>query len=391
MSAFPRKVVVLPLVSALSLLLAACSTTAADQGSSSEETTSIDSELALSQRAAVFTLSNEAQNAVLAFKRGLDGSITPAGRTPTSGVGTGGGLGSQGALAITPNGHWLVAVNAGSHDVSVFSVSGTSLRLASVTPSGGQMPISVATRSGLVYVLNAGGSGNVAGFRLDGYGRLKPISGATRPLSTSASGPAQVAITHDLRNVVVTEKATSSVVTYAVYEDGSLGGAAVTASSGQTPFGFALTSDGTLVVSEAVGAAAGAGTVSSYRVGNSSMPSLRSSSVRTNQTAPCWVAITGDDAYAYSANTPSGTVSGFSIDTAGGLTVLPGDGRAAVTGEGSRPTDLAVSRGAPFLYVLEAGAHAITVFQVRGDGSLVPAQVPCAEDLPASTVGLVVI
>lgn len=388
MSAFSRRAVVSPLVASLSLLLAACAAPA-DQAPNSDDAASVDSELSLAQRAAVFTLSNETQNAVLAFKRGLDGSLTPASRTPTGGAGTGGGLGSQGALALTPNGHWLVAVNPGSDSVSVFSVSGPSLRLTSVTPSGGQMPISVAARGGLVYVLNAGVSGNVAGFQLDGYGRLQRIAGATRSLSTSASGPAQVAITPDLRNVVVTEKATSSIVTYAIYEDGSLGGAAVTASSGQTPFGFALTSDGTLVVSEAVGAAAGAGTVSSYRVGNSAVPSLRSASVHTNQTAPCWVAVTGDDAWAYSANTPSGTITGFSIDTSGGLSLLNDGGRTALIGDGTKPTDLAVSRGAPFLYVLEAGAHAISAFQVREDGSLVPTGAPGADALPTSTVGLV--
>jgi 6-phosphogluconolactonase len=390
MSASSRRAVVFPLLASLSLLLAACAAPA-DQSSSPDDASSVDSELSLSQRAAVFTLTNEPQNAVLAFKRGLDGSLTPAGRTLTGGVGSGAGLGSQGALALTPNGRWLLAVNAGSNEVSVFSIYGTSLRLASVTPSGGQMPISVASRSGLVYVLNAGGAGNVAGFWLDGYGRLQRITGATRPLSSSASGPAQVALTPDLRNVVVTEKATSSITTYAVYEDGSLGGPAATPSSGQTPFGFALTSDGTLVVSEAVGAAAGAGTVSSYRVGGSATPSLRSASVRTNQTAPCWVAVTGDDAWAYSANTPAGTITGFAIDTSGDLSLLGDGGQTAFTGAGSKPADLAVSHGSKFLYVLEAGAHAISVFQVREDGSLAPAPVPCADFLPASTVGLVAI
>jgi len=388
MSAFSRRAAVSPLVASLCLLVAACAAPA-DQASTPDDAASVDSELSLSQRAAVFTLSNEAQNAVIAFKRGLDGSLTLAGKTFTGGAGSGGGLGSQGALALTPNGHWLLAVNAGSNEVSVFAVSGTALRLTSVTPSGGQMPISVTARAGLVYVLNAGGTGNVAGFRLDGYGRLQRIGGATRPLSTGASGPAQVAISPDLRNVVVTEKATSSIVTYAVYEDGSLGGAAATPSSGQTPFGFAITSDGTLVVSEAVGAAAGAGTVSSYHVGASATPSLRSASVRTSQTAPCWVAVSNDDAYAYSANTPSGTITGFAIDTGGGLSLLTPNGQSAATGDGSKPTDLAVSHGDKFLYVLEGGAHAIGAFQVREDGSLAPA--PGAADLPASTVGLVVI
>src|SRR5439155_26644254 len=130
------------------------------------------------QRAAVFTLSNETQNAVLAFKRAADGTLTSAGRTATQGAGSGSGLGSQGALALSANGRWLLAVNAGSDELSAFSVSGTNLSVTSVAASGGLHPISVTTRGGLVYVLNAGGTGNVSGFRLDGWGRLSPLPGA---------------------------------------------------------------------------------------------------------------------------------------------------------------------------------------------------------------------
>src|SRR6185436_838386 len=115
-----------PLIASLSLLIAACAAPA-DQDTSTGDTASVDSELALAQRAAVLTLSKEAQNGVLACKRGLVGSITRARRTLTGGAGSGGGLGSQGALALTPHGRWLLAVNAGSNEVSVFSVSGTSL------------------------------------------------------------------------------------------------------------------------------------------------------------------------------------------------------------------------------------------------------------------------
>jgi 6-phosphogluconolactonase (cycloisomerase 2 family) len=198
-----------------------------------------------------------------------------------------------------------------------------------------------------------------------------------------------VSLTADRRTLVVTEKATSAITSYAVHEDGSLGPPAVTPSSGQTPFGFALTSDGTLVVSEAVGAMPNLGTVSSYRVGGGANPGLVTASVHTNQTAPCWVAITGDDAYAYSANTPAGTITGFAIDTAGGLSLLADAGATAVTGEGSKPADLAVSHGSRFLYVLEAGTHRIGTYQVRWNGALVPVQVPGADGLPASTAGLV--
>src|SRR3989442_1754208 len=69
---------------------------------------------------AVYTLTNAASgNAVLAFERAGDGTLRPAGSFGTRGLGTGGGLGSQGALVSSNDGRWLYAVNAGSNEISV--------------------------------------------------------------------------------------------------------------------------------------------------------------------------------------------------------------------------------------------------------------------------------
>jgi len=391
MSAWSRRAVVLSLVSSLSLLLAACGAPA-DQGPGSEGPTStIEDELALAKRAAVFTLNNQVENAVLAFKRAADGTLTPAGQTLTGGAGSAGGLGSQGALTLSANGRWLLAVNAGSNQISTFSVSGTELTLVDVVSSGGVRPISVAVRGSLVYVVNAGGSGNVSGFRLDSTGHLHPIAGSTQPLSAAGSAPAQVSLTSDLHTLVVTEKATDTLSTYAVHADGSLGSPVFTTSSGKTPFGFALSSDDTLVISEAFGGVAGAGAMSTYRVGSSGAPSVVSATVRNGQTAPCWVAITGDDAYAYVTNTGTGNVSGYSLDTVGGLSLFADSGITATTGEGSRPTDLALSHASRFLYVLGGGSHELTAFQVQSNGALVPVPLTGASGFPAGTVGVVAI
>ena len=79
---------------------------------------------------AVYTLGNAAAgNAVLAFDRAADGRLTPAGTFPTGGLGSGAGLGSQGALALAEGGRLLFAVNAGSDDVSVLRVGADGLSL----------------------------------------------------------------------------------------------------------------------------------------------------------------------------------------------------------------------------------------------------------------------
>src|ERR1043165_1941400 len=68
----------------------------------------------------VYTLTNQvAGNSVAVFDRAADGSRTSAGIVSTGGTGTGAGLGSQGALALSRDGQWLLAVNAGSNDISV--------------------------------------------------------------------------------------------------------------------------------------------------------------------------------------------------------------------------------------------------------------------------------
>jgi len=57
---------------------------------------------------AVFVLSNQASgNAVIAYDRGSDGRLTLAGTFPTTGTGTGGGLGSQNAVVVYEDGRHL--------------------------------------------------------------------------------------------------------------------------------------------------------------------------------------------------------------------------------------------------------------------------------------------
>lgn len=138
----------------------------------------------------VFTMSNSAeQNRVLTWSRAADGSLAFVGRTATGGRGTGGALNNQGGLALSANGRWLYVVNAGSDSVSVLRVDGTALTLTDVEPSHGDRPVSVTSRGTLVYVLNAGGKGNIRGFRRGTGGKLSFVTGSGRPLSaTNALG-----------------------------------------------------------------------------------------------------------------------------------------------------------------------------------------------------------
>jgi 6-phosphogluconolactonase (cycloisomerase 2 family) len=321
----------------------------------------------------VYTMSNQAVgNAVLVYNRSSDGSLTGAGSYPTGGLGTGGGLGNQSGVTLDEAAKTLIVVNAGSNEVSAFRVNGDgSLTLTDKAGSGGSMPISVTISNDAVYVLNAGGSGNIAGFRLSSQGDLDPIAGSTRPLSTSSAGPAQIAFDPNGKRLVVTEKANNVISTYAVDNQGVASGPTVTPASGVTPFGFGFTRSGTLVVSEAFGGAPNGSALSSYAGNDDGTWSVITGSVPTTETSACWVVVTNSGRFAYATNAASGTISGFAIHQ-GGLTLLDANGVTGNLGAGSGPSDMAVSRDGKFLYALAGGSHRIAGFAIGADGSLTP-------------------
>ncbi len=338
---------------------------------------------------AVYTMTNAATgNAVIVFNRANDGTLTPGGTFSTGGLGTGAGLGNQGGLILSRDARWLYVVNAGSNDLSAFAVVPGGLRLVDRVPSGGERPISVTERGGVIYVLNAGGSGNITGFArgAGGRGRLMPLAGSTRPLSGSGADPAQIAFNFTGTILAVTEKATSLIDTYTVGQDGLPTGPNVQGSAGLTPFGFAFDRRGRLIVSEAFGGAPDASAVSSYSVGRDGGLTVISGSVPTTETAACWIVITPDNRFAYTTNTGSGSISGYSIARAGRLTLLDPDGRTGETGDGSAPIDMALTADGVFLYVLNSGLGQVGTFRVGTDGSL--EALPGIGGLPASANGL---
>jgi 6-phosphogluconolactonase (cycloisomerase 2 family) len=334
---------------------------------------------------AVYALTNAPTgNAVMAWDRAADGSLTPAGSYATGGLGSGAGLGSQGAIVLSKNNRWLFAVNAGSNEISSFQVEDHGLTLIDKVASGGTLPTSLTVDHDLLYVLNAGGSGNITGFTIGQGGQLAPIPDSTRALSSSASAPGQVQFSPDGGLLVVTEKATNLIDTFAVDSDGRASGPITHPSSGATPFGFAFSNRGDLVVSEANGVPGGSA-ASSYVVDDTGNLEVVSGSLATNQGAACWVVITKNGRYAYTANAASGSISGFSIGRDGSLTLLNADGRTGVTG--NNPSDMALSHDSQYLYVRIGRTGSIGAFAVQSDGSL--QALTGSGGLPANSAGLI--
>jgi 6-phosphogluconolactonase len=335
---------------------------------------------------ALYTLTNSAAgNAVLVYDRGAEGTISAAGSFATGGLGTGSGLGSQGALVLSGNGKWLFAVNAGSNEISAFAVRKDRLALASKVASGGVTPISLTVAHDVLYVLNAGdgtNAGNISGYRIGSHGGLSALAGSSRPLSAASVGPAQIQFSPGGRVLVVTEKGTNSIDTYTVTKDGRASGPNVQASSGATPFGFDFDKRGHLIVSDAFGGAPGASALSSYSLSAAGALVAITPLAPDGQTAACWVVTTKNGRYAYTTNTGSANVSSYAIGHDGSISLL--NAVAGTTGAG--PIDAALARNSHYLYTVDSGAHTISAFTVKADGALEP--IAGVGGLPASAVGL---
>ncbi len=335
---------------------------------------------------AVFTLTNSASdNQVMMYKRSYNGTLALTGSFSTGGKGTGAGLGSQGAIVL--DGDLLFAVNAGSNDISVLSVNGSGLTVIDREPSGGAQPISLTVHGRLLDVLNAGGSGNITGFKINSNGKISQIPGSTKPLSSGAAQPAQIEFNPEGRILVVTEKATNSIDTYSVLYNGIAAGPHTQTSAGNTPYGFEFDRRGHLIVSDAFGGNALGGAMSSYRVGEQGIKSI-TGPVYNMQTAPCWVAVTKNGRFAYTTNTGTSNISGYKIGFNGRLILFNDGGNTASTGTGSNPIDMAVSGNSQYLYALSHGTNTISIFRINnGRGDLT--QVGTVNGLSVGGAGLV--
>jgi 6-phosphogluconolactonase len=352
------------------ILLAFAATAAADSGSNAV--------------GAAYTISNAAAgNQLVVYSRSADGSLAPAGSVPAGGLGTGGGLASQGAVTLTADGRTVLAVNPGSNSVAAFAVEAGGPRLLNTAPSGGVRPVSVAVSKGLVYVLNKNNAAlsTVSGFRL-GTDGLTPIAGSTRFLHAGATDAGQVRFSPDGGVLVVTGRSTQVIDTFRVGSDGLLSDLRTFGvAPGATPFGFDFDNKGHLLVSLAgVGGSSGA---ASYALGRDGSISTITAPLETGQRAACWLVASKDGRFAFVANAASASVSTFAVSPKGELTF-----QGATTIDGMTPLDLALSENGRYVYVLAAGSHGIVAFAVGGDGTLT--HVDTQPDVPVAAAGIAV-
>ncbi len=321
----------------------------------------------------VYVMTNDPNgNAIMVFARAADGLLTPRETVSSGGSGTGSGLGSQGGLILSHNNRWLFAVNAGSNSISSFRVRPDGLQLVETVSSQGTQPTSLATSGDLLYVLNVGSSGNIAGFSVK-QGELELIPGSIKPLSGSSTRPAQIQFNAQGTLLVVTERATNQIVTYPVV-DGVAGNLVVNPSVVAVPFGFDIDNQNHLIVSEAQGAAQGTG-ASSYNLNGDGSVMPISQSIGNGQGAACWLVISKNGQFAYTANAATDNLSSYTIASDGSLALLEPDVPTDM-----QPLDMDISNNGRFLYVIDGRSDTIRGFRINADGTLtsIAVQAPVA-------------
>lgn len=313
-------------------------------------------------------------NELKVFRRGAEGALILDRTLALGGCGIqvlSDTIPASNALALSANGRWLFAVNAGTDEITVLRMEPEGPRLLGRFPSGGPLPDSIAVSRGRVFVSHCGGSGTITGFRLGRDGTLTPIPGSTRFLSNRGQGesttPATLQFTPDGGRLILTEADGDALSVFTLGAGDIPSEAVVFPVPGTTPTGIAFAQDRFLIVAEAAGDRTGEGTVSSWELQPTRLRPITRSSA-TTQSATCWVAVDQTGTFAYFGNYDDRSLSGYRIGSDGVLSLM--DARTVELGDAGYPTDIAISRDNRWLYVLCDSRNSVICFRIQSDGTL---------------------
>lgn len=320
-------------------------------------------------------------NAVITYHRSsTDGSLSLLSIIGTGGKGTGTQLESKGAISVSNDGKWVLAVNPASNTISAFKITDAGLKLTSTVPSRGIRPISIACYNNIVYVLHSNEFGQIAGFKLTDGGILTPIENTVKTLGTTATVPSQISFALEGKMIVMTLRAVKKVIAYKLDANGVEGDLFSIPANANYPFGFALGKEGNIYVSESANAS-----LSVYRISLTGITNV-AGPLPTNQANGCWLAATPNGKYIYIANANSNSVTGFNINTLSSFSLMQSNGLTAVTG--IKPIDIVVSDDSMFAYVLNYEDKSIRTFYITQTGGL--EKIEDRYVIPAGSTGIAV-
>jgi 6-phosphogluconolactonase (cycloisomerase 2 family) len=350
---------------------------------------------------AIYTMSNLSNNEIVIFTRNEDnGELTFANTVATGGSGGGfdpfGGTGfgnfldSTDPVIVAKN--CLLAVNAGSNEVSTFQINSISeIELVGTYPTNGDTPVSVAENDGLVFVLNARGNGSIQGYRLNpGQCSLTANGGpvaldqqivdnpVVRP---GVFSPAQIGFTPQGQLLVLIKMnngdgGPGSLNLYDVSGDGTIGNLEqiVIPGFGASDYAFEFTPSGQLLVVDALGdggeVTPGVG-LGQVRLFDEEYNQVSVAS--SEQFGSCWMRYNPGNSCVYATNTPVFTISSFKLENSE-VELVESAAASAIA-----PVDLYVSSDYRYLYTTNCVSGTsefpfVTVYQMAGDCGLTEVQ-----------------
>ncbi len=304
---------------------------------------------------AVYAMDNgETVNNIVAYARANDGSLSLVGSTATEGQGTGpnnvasgpGGdtvdpLASNYSLQMSSDNQFLFAVNAGSDQISSFSVNADmSLTHVSTVASGGGDPVSIATSGSTLFVANTNtGVGDIAPFSIGADGTLSSagesiaLNGRPTAIVFSPDSNSLVAALVDTNQLQVfsvsgTSLSQTQLFTYPSSPEGR---------NVANPFGLSAYERGGaefLLVGEARvfdadgNAAPQTSSVSTFSLSGGAVTpvnlDMRTDADNDDTVGPitsCWAITNDDGTLGFTSNTFSNNLSSFTLDDSGNATL----------------------------------------------------------------------
>jgi len=295
-------------------------------------------------------------NVIVAYKIGVNGSLTALPGKPTA---TGQ---SPYDLVIDDTGTYVYVSNAGAGSITTFSISRNGTLIAGTNAPAGKNPRNLLTYGSYVYCANTDDAA---------YLYSIGVSGGLTPLSTPTLKIGQAPI-------IGMDATGTNFYTFTGGQisldtiDPKTGIPSASTNSGS----YALGSNPAFVATDPAQqflyvTNSGDNTVSMFSINSDGSLSVTGSGVASTDTNPNEIVATSQ--YVYTVNAGSSDISMFQIDTSGGTTGYVGNLIPNGTvPTGTSPYGLIATPNEQFLYVANQSDNTISMFAIQGDGTLQP-------------------
>ncbi|MCL2140764.1 MAG: lactonase family protein [Dehalococcoidia bacterium] len=307
-----------------------------------------------------FVMTNANRNSIIPFIINDNGALVASSSVATQGNGSGisiNPLSSQSSLIVSGDRKWLVALNAGSNEISVFKITNNGISFTSKSSSLGQLPVSVASTGSRVFVLNRKGLPNVRGFNINKKGELVVID-KNKAVISLTPGPSysQIGISPNNKWLVISDETNSLLLVYTLNRDTISKDYMSLPTSGKSPASFTFDKKNNLLVVES-----SSSTVSSYAISKDGIVPI-TEALLLGQPTPRWIVSNGN--YAYITHFGNDTISSLQINN-GHLTL----GKRFYTGS-NNSTEIAINSSGEYVYIVNPRSNKILRFIIEKDGDL---------------------